>query len=200
MKINSTNIRIIIACVCVFAVLVYATLSKDKDDKDADAAAGSMPEKDMGVKIAMSHGPVKDGLAAFLICEQGQFKLDEPIPLLYGVVYGGLAESEYPTIPAPYPAVDPGNASWFSVTGPDGNDIPYMGVYVTFPLLDPRDVVRLKRRCFRGLFTPNIRYDFKLGTPGLYTIKWHWRIRPQDGISSWVGELVSNEIQIEIVK
>ena len=73
MKINSTNIRIIIVCVCVFAVLVYAALSKDKGGKDANEAARSVPEKDMGVKIAMSHGPVKDGLAAFLICEQSQF-------------------------------------------------------------------------------------------------------------------------------
>jgi len=200
MKINSINIRIIIACVCVFAVLVYSTLSKDKNDKDADEAARSVPEKDMDVKIAMSHGPVKDGLAVFLICEQSQFKLDEPIPLLYGVVYGGPAESEYPTIPEPYPAVDPGNVSWFSVTGPDGNGIPYMGIYVMFPRLDPRDVLQLKPRCFRGRFTPNIRYDFKLDTPGLYTIKWHWRIRPEYGISSWVGELVSNEIQIKVVE
>ena len=200
MKINSTNIRIIIVCVCVFAVLVYATLSKDKGGKDANEATRSVPEKDMDVKIAMSHGPVKDGLAAFLICEQSQFKLDEPIPLLYGVVYYGPAESECPTILEPYPAADPGNISWLSVTGPDGNDIPYMGVYVMFPLLDPRDVLRLKPRSFHGRFTPNIRDKFKLGTPGLYTIKWHWRIRPVDGISYWVGELVSNEIQIEIVK
>ena len=205
MKVTNRSIWIIIVSVCVFALLVYATLSKDKDAKNANEAARSVSEKDMGVKIAMSHGPVKDGLAAFLICEQNQFKLDEPVPLLYGVVYDGPAEpdypaeSEYPTILEPYPAVDPGNISWFSVTGPDGNDIPYMGVYVMFPLADPRDVQRLEHRCFHGRFTPNIRYYFKLGTPGLYTIKWHWRIRPVDGISYWVGELVSNEIQIEIV-
>jgi len=200
MKVTNRSIWFIIVSVCVFALLVYATLSKDKDGKNANEAAKSVPEKDMDVKIAMSHGPVKDGLAAFLICEQSKFKLDEPIPLLYGVVYYGSAESECPTILEPYPAVDPGNISWFSVTGPDGNDIPYMGVYVMFPLADPRDVQRLERRCFRGRFTPNIRYYFKLVTPGLYTIKWHWQIGPEDGISYWVGELVSNEIQIEIVK
>ena len=198
MKINSINIRIIIVCVCVFAVFVYATLSKEKGGKNANETARSVPEKDMDVKIAMSHGPVKDGLAAFLICEQSQFKLDEPVPLLYGFVYDGPAE--YTTIPVLYPAVDSGNISWLSVKGPDGNDVPYMGIYVMFAHPNSRDVLRLGRRCFHGRFTPNIRDKFKLGTPGLYTIKWHWRIRPVDGISSWVGELVSNEIQIEIVK
>jgi len=205
MKVTNRSIWIIIVLVCLLAVLACVTLSKGNNNEDKNRSSTAVPAKDLGVKLAMSHGPVKDGLAAFLICEQSKFKLDEPIPLLYGVVYDGPAEpeypaeSEYPTIPAPYPAVDPGNISWLSVTGPDGNDIPYMGVYVMFPLLDHRDVLRLKHRSFHGRFTPNIRDKFKLGTPGLYTIKWHWRLRPVDGISSWVGELVSNEIQIEIV-
>lgn len=200
MKVSNRSIWIIIVLVCLLAVLACVTLSKGNNNEDKNRSSTAVPAKDLGVKLAMSHGPVKDGLAAFLICEQSQFKLDEPIPLLYGVVYYGPAESECPTILEPYPAVDPGNISWFSVTGPDGNDIPYMGVYVMFPLADPRDVQRLERRCFRGRFTPNIRYYFKLVTPGLYTIKWHWQIGPEDGISYWVGELVSNEIQIEIVK
>jgi len=199
MKVSNTSIWIIIVLVCMLAVLACVTLSKGNNNEDKNRSSTAVPAKDLGVKLAMSHGPVKDGLAAFLICEQNQFKLDEPIPLLYGVVYYGLAESEYPTIPVPYPAVDPGNISWLSVTGPDGNDIPYIGVYVMFPLLDPRDVLRLKRRCFHGRLTPNIRDDFKLCTPGLYTIKWHYRISPTSDASWWTGKLISNEVQFEIV-
>jgi hypothetical protein len=150
------------------------------------------------INIAMSHGPVKDGLAAFLICEQSQFKLDEPLTLLYGVVYGGPAEKV--TILAPGAAVDPGNISWLSITGPDGNDVPYIGVYVMFPLPDPKDALQLRRRRFYGRLAYNIRDSFKLCTPGTYTIKWHCEMRPVDGVSCWTGELVSNEIQIEVVK
>ncbi len=153
--------------------------------------------KPVAISIAMSHGPVKDGLAAFLICERNQFKLDEPVPLLYGIVYNGQDESM--AVPAPNPAVDPSNRSWFSITGPDGNDVPYMGVYATFPRLSPKDVLRLKRRNFHGRLTPNIRGNFKLCTPGIYTIKWHYQIGSIVGDSCWVGELVSNEIQIEIL-
>lgn len=167
-------------------------------------AARAAKPKDMGkpkpidINIAMSHGPVKDGLAAFLICERNQFKLDQPIPLLYGIVYNGPDESM--AVPAPNPAVDPSNRSWFSITGPDGNDVPYMGVYATFPRLSPKDVLRLKRRNFHGRLTPNIRGNFKLSTPGIYTIKWHYKIGDGSGGSWWTGHLVSNEIQIEIVK
>jgi len=150
------------------------------------------------INIAMSHGPVKDGLAAFLICEQNQFKLDEPVPLLCGVVYDGPAERV--TILAPPGAVDPDNISWLSITGPDGNDVPYMGVYVMHPLPDPKDALQLRRHRFHGYLDRNIRGDFKLCTPGTYTIKWHCEMRPVDGVSCWTGELVSNEIQIEIVK
>jgi hypothetical protein len=165
---------------------------------DKNTPSTPVPAKDMGVNIAMSHGPVKDGLAAFLICEQNQFKLDEPVPLLYGIVYNGPDESM--AVPAPNPAVDPSNRSWFSITGPDGNDVPYMGVYATFPRLSPKDVLRLKRRNFHGRLTPNVRDYFKLCTPGIYTIKWHYQIGSIVGDFCWVGHLVSNEIKIEIVK
>lgn len=176
--------------------------SKPNDNMLLEARAAKL--KDMGkpkpvdMNIGMSHGPVKDGLAAFLICEQNQFKLDEPVPLLYGIVYNGPDESM--AVPAPNPAVDPSNISWFSITGPDGNDVPYMGVYATFPRLSPKDVLRLKRRNFHGRLTPNIRDYFKLCTPGIYTIKWYYQIGSIVGVSCWTGELVSNEIQIEIVK
>lgn len=155
-------------------------------------------KKPVDMNIGMSHGPVKDGLAAFLICERNKFNLEQPIPLLYGIVYNGPDESM--AVPAPNPAVDPSNRSWFSITGPDGNDVPYMGVYATFPRLSPKDVLRLKRRNFHGRLTPNIRDYFKLCTPGIYTIKWHYQIGSIVGDSCWVGHLVSNEIQIEIVK
>lgn len=157
--------------------------------------AASIP---VDINIAMSHGPVKDGLAAFLICERKQFKVSDPIPLLYGVVYGGPAE--YMAIPAPYPAVNLGTRSWLSVTGPDGKDVPYMGVYLRPKRLNPKDVLQLRRRHFHGRWTPDIRELFKLSTQGVYTIKWHYQIRSVVGDSCWTGHLVSNEIQIEIVK
>jgi hypothetical protein len=172
-----------------YSMLLAARAAKPKDIEK------SKPED---IKIAMSHGTGKDGLAAFLICEQNQFKLDEPVPVMYGVVYGGPDEKV--TILAPGAAVDPGNISWLSVTGPDGNGVPYTGVYVMFPLPDPKDALQLRRRRFHGYLASNIRYSFKLCTSGTYTIKWHCEMRPVDGVSCWTGELVSNEIQIEIVK
>lgn len=198
MKVTNKITWIVITCMVVFAVLAYVSLCKGNNNEDKNASSTTMSAKDMNVKLPMSHGPVKDGLAAFLICEQNRFKLDEPVPLLYGVVYGGPAEKV--TILAPGAAVDPGNISWLSITGPDGNDVPYIGVYVMFPLPDPKDALQLRRRRFYGRLAYNIRDSFKLCTPGTYTIKWHCEMRPVDGVSCWTGELVSNEIQIEVVK
>jgi len=198
MKVTNKVTWIVITCMVVFAVLARVTLSERKDTDDTNMSATSVPARDMNLKIQMSHGPVKNGLAAFLICERNKFNLEQPIPLLYGIVYNGPDESM--AVPAPNPAVDPSNRSWFSITGSDGNDVPYMGVYATFPRLSPKDVLRLKQRNFHGRLTPNIRDDFKLCTPGIYTIKWHYQIGSIVGDSCWVGHLVSNEIQIEIVK
>ncbi len=198
MKVTNKVTWILITCMFVFAVLARVTLSRANDSKDKNLLSTKTLTKDVNVDIKMSHGPVKDGLAAFLICERNKFNLDQPTPLLYGIVYNGPDENM--AVPAPYPAVDPSNRSWFSITGPDGNDVPYMGVYATFPRLSPKYVLRLKRRNFHGRLTPNIRDDFKLCTPGIYTVKWHYQIESVVGDSCWVGHLVSNEIQIEIVK
>ncbi len=198
MKINSANIRIIIACVCVFAVLVYATFSKDKGGKDADEAARSVPEKDMDVKIAMSHGPAKDGLAAFLKSERKQFKVSEPIPVMFGIV---CSETEKRmTFQPPYGACQPDAFSWFSITGPNDKDIPYTGDWIHFRPVDPKLAIWLTRSRFCGILWSDIRWGYKLDTPGSYTIKWHYRIPPTSDASWWTGHLVSNEIQIEIVE
>ncbi len=207
MKVANTSICIIIVCLCVFAVSGSIILSKDKDrdSEGRNMLANNVPAKDMGVRILMSHGPLKDGLAAFLICEQKKFKIGQPVPLLYGVVYSG--PGQYTTIPALVGAVDPGNMSWLSITGADGKDVPYVAAHPTFPRFNPKDALRLRRGYFHGRLDSSIRDDFKLLIPGLYTIRWHYQMGPSSYLdapgaddSRWLGHLVSNEIQIEIVR
>ncbi len=193
---KSTRPGLITMFISLVALIVCVALSQTQQKPPQPKSVNTSEESP--IPGLLPHGEAKDGLAAFLICERNKFNLDQPTPLLYGIVYNGPDENM--AVPAPYPAVDPSNRSWFSITGPDGNDVPYMGVYATFPRLSPKYVLRLKRRNFHGRLTPNIRDDFKLCTPGIYTVKWHYQIESVVGDSCWVGHLVSNEIQIEIVK
>ncbi len=62
----------------------------------------SRPEKSQAAGL-MPHGPVKDGLAAFLLCHRQQFKLGEPIPLSYGILNIGPGVETEDSIP---PMVD----------------------------------------------------------------------------------------------
>jgi len=195
MKVTNKVTWIVITCIVVFAVLARVTLSERKDTDDTNMSATSVPARDMNLKIQMSHGPVKDGLAAFLICERKQFRIGQPIPVLYGVVYGG--HEKHMTIQAPYPAWVPNLVSWFSVRGPDGKDIPYTGPEPKPIPPNPKDTLRLRRHGFCGIDWPDIRWGHKLSKPGAYTIKWNYRAHPAD--FWWQGELVSNEIQIEIL-
>jgi len=164
---------------------------------DKNTPSTPVPARDMNLKIQMSHGPVKDGLAAFLLCERKQFRIGQPIPVLQGVVYGG--HEKHMTIQAPYPAWVPNLVSWFSVRGPDGKDIPYTGPEPKLMPPNPKNTLRLRRHGFCGIDWPDIRWGHKLSKPGAYTIKWHYRSPAGDGGSWWTGELVSNEIQIEIL-
>ena len=200
MKVSNRKICIIIVSVCVSAALACVALSRpNKEDKDTSSAAAA--SKNLDWKLLMVHGPAKDGLAAFLICERKQFKLGEPIPVLYGVLYGGPEEGM--TIVRPYRAYAPHNFSWFSITGPDGRGVPYKGLYPTWAAPGPKNVLLLERGEFHGRavrVAKPIDRDFIISTPGTYTLTWHYEILPPVDLGCWVGELVSNEVHIEIVK
>jgi hypothetical protein len=181
----------------VFAVLARVTLSRANGSKDKNLLSTKTLTKDVNVDIKMSHGPVKDGLAAFLICERKQFRIGQPIPVLYGVVYGG--PEKHITIQAPYPAWEPNLVSWFSITGPDGKEISYMGPRPKPIQLNSKNTLQLWRHGFCGIDWPDVRWSYKLGTPGTYRFKWNYKIGSGPGGSWWVGHLISNEIKIEVV-
>ena len=199
MKVGNRKIWIIIVSACVSVALACAAVSRpNKQDKDTSSAAAA--SKNLDWKLLMSHGPAKDGLAAFLICERKQFKLGEPILVLYGVVYDGPEEGM--TIVRPQRALDPHNYSWFSVRGPGAGYLRYKGLYADWPLRS-KDLLFLERWEFHGRVgrvAGPIHPDFRISTPGTYKIRWHYEILPPVDLGCWVGELVSNEVQVEIVK
>jgi hypothetical protein len=159
-------------------------------------AAQNMQVLDGKVKVDTCHGPEKDGLAAFLVCQRERFKLGEAITVIYAVTY--LGPGKYITIQPPYPAWEPDLVSWFSITGPDGKDIPYTGPKPRPSPLKAENALQLGKGQSHGIQFPDIGWGHKLATPGTYTIKWNYRIAAEG--SWWQGHLVSNEIQIEIVK
>jgi hypothetical protein len=215
MKSPNTSIWIIIVSVCVSMVLGCVALSTGNNGEGKNTSSPSVPAKSTDLseeqiflqmlqefrknwKPQMSHGPMKDGLAAFLICERKQFKVGEPIPVMIGIVYGKY--EGHMTVYQPLHPIDPCNCSWFSATGPDGKDVPYTGGNLDFFGLDPKGAKRLHRGLFCGRVCNDVRHSYKLDTPGSYTIEWHYEISPALGGSWWHGYLGSNKIQIEIVK
>jgi len=197
MKVTSTNIWIIIVSMCMFAVLASITLSKGNNSEDKKTSSTAVAAKDMDLKLPMPHGPMKNGLAAFLKCERKQFKVSEPIPVMFGIVCGETEKRM--SFQPPYGACQPEDFSWFSITGPDGNDVPYTGRFIHFAPVDPENVIWLAHLRFCGIVWPDIRWGYKLDTPGSYNIKWHYRIPPTSDASWWTGKLISNEVQFEIV-
>jgi len=99
----------------------------------------------------LPHGKVKDGLAAFLLCHRDCFKVGQAIPLSYGIVNIGsglrretnLQEAEENAIFKTriwWLYSEPElqwNYSWFEVTGPDGQNVPYRGGTETLPASAP---------------------------------------------------------------
>ena len=215
MKITNKSIWTIIVSVGMFAVLAGLTLGTGTDGEGKNTSSPSVPAKSTDLskeqiflqeiqefrknwKPRMSHGPMKDGLAAFLICERKQFKIGEPVPVMLGIVYGKY--EGHMTVYQPLGPIDPCNCSWFSVTGPDSKDVPYTGGFIDGWGLDPKGAKRLERGLFCGRVCNDVRDSYKLDTPGSYTIEWHYEIPPAFGGSWWHGYLDSNKIQIEIVK
>lgn len=195
MEVVNTKISIIIVGVCILTATGYVALGKGKNSKDANVAATRVPEKNMHVKLAMSHGPMKDGLAAFLICGQNQFRVGEPITIMLGIAY--LKQSKVQmSVWLPRP-VREGFTSRLSINEPDGKEISHIVGHANYFIPDPNKyTAHLRVGQFVGRYESLRKYhDFI--KPGLYTIKWNYRAHPAK--FWWQGELVSNEIQIEIL-
>ncbi len=154
------------------------------------------------------HGKVQDGLAAFLLCHKNRFEVGEPIPLSHGIILVGprLEPTEethklQAKVWRPFPAVDPDNMSWFEVTGPDGASVPYKGSYVTWatPSPTPSNTAILHHGEFLGRTHSDLceQGTFHLSKPGQYKVRWGYAPWGKEG--PWVGRLISNEVQFEIV-
>lgn len=230
---NATNrkICIVIGSVCVSVVLAYIAQGRDNRDGQESLSAATVPEHQVIlVEIPISHGPVKDGLAAFLMCQQKQFKVGEPIRLMYGVLFRGAEwdmrikprsgavnlgpELNMPKEECPfwYMAIQRPSGlfvrtfhSRLSITGPDGNEVPWVrGPIGCRPIANPNSRIALGPGSFLGKTSLDIHRSYDLNTPGIYTIRWHYRgwhdDRVPESSSWWAGELISNEIQIEIAE
>jgi hypothetical protein len=230
MKVSKTHILIIIVSVYISVVLAFATQSRDSGNQRKNLSAVTGPEHPVIViEIEIPHGPVKDGLAAFLMCPRNQFKLGEPIRLMHGILFRGPEWDM--AIQPPSGAVNPGLEldapdwdcpewdmtiqppagfdirtidSWLKITGPDGNDVAFTGLIGCRPRHHPKNRLRLFPGSFIGKQSYDIRRFYDLNTPGTYSIEWHYGATHEpkvaEGDTWWVGELVSNEVHIEIVK
>ncbi|UCG48962.1 MAG: HEAT repeat domain-containing protein [Phycisphaerales bacterium] len=155
------------------------------------------------------HGEPKDGLAAFLLCQKHRFEIGEPIPLCYGIILVGpgfehVSEEAYKLqlkVWRPWSPVDPNNASWFEVTGPDGASVPYGGLYVTHAVPRPSDEKTVLLRYGECIGRPHLDLcgggAFHLNESGIYKVRWFYE--PLFGGGLWSGKLASNELQVEIL-
>jgi len=154
----------------------------------------------------ITHGNPHKELAAFLTCEGRQFKSEQPIHLSVGVIRtitrvkkgeAGLIRALRLPVIRPIIPGEPGNSSWLSVIGPDGQEVPFKGLSLQF---EPgtRDVIYLLVHDFHGR-TGDLRHSFDLKTSGKYRIRWHYSMNGPLNGGPWIGHIVSNEIQIEIL-
>lgn len=211
-----TSLRWTAVCVVLGAIIAYAAMTSQPNQ-------GSQPKNvrtplESQLTGLLPHGEVKDGLAAFLACELNSFKLGQPVPLSYGILCVGLGLERERT-----PQEDLKNVklerriwwlrmrpelrynySWFEVTDPDGQNVPYRGGTAELKnySLAPSGVVQessvvLYHRQFVGMVFADLRENFDLAKPGVYRVRWGydapWKAGP------WTGRLMSNEIQVEIV-
>ena len=213
-------------CVGLLILIAYVTLSWAQQ-KPPQPKSVSVSENSW-VPGLLPHGEVKDGLAAFLLCHHDCFKVGQAIPLSYGIVNVGsglqretnLQEADEnakfkiriwwlysePELRWTY--------SWFEVTGPDGQDVPYRGMTGTLPGSMPLDEfsVLLHHRQFIGSVFPDLRgwltsdledaedifFDFDLSKPGTYKVRWGYAPVWEGG--PWTGTLMSNEVKFEVVE
>jgi hypothetical protein len=215
MKATNNSIWTIIISSCIFTILAFLSLSKansKNNDKSSNTTPAQHEESFEDSEVAkkyrqkypqlwkprMSHGNASDGLAAFLICEQKQFKRDEPVSVLLGIVNVRLGK--HLTVQPPFGPCKPEDFSWFSIIGtPDGMDVPYTGFIGVSYRPVPERAIKLWDGQFCGM-QYNLRFNYKFEKPGIYTIEWNYRIPRTPNASWWQGHIISNEIQIEIVK
>jgi hypothetical protein len=183
-------------------LLLVGTWSAAKDErKDEQAKVPSPPLATGGI----THGQSDRGLAAFLVTSGRPFQSGGWIALSYGLICTANQpeQIEVPKslkIVRPYPAADPNNHSWFSVSGPDGGGLKYRGEFPHWPRAQPGQVVLLRTGEFIGRTSIHAELHFDFSKPGKYRIRWHYLPDAPEGLEGvWTGELVSNEVQIEIV-
>ncbi|MHC4643168.1 MAG: hypothetical protein ACYS32_16110 [Planctomycetota bacterium] len=214
MKITNKSICTIIVSFCIFTVLASLPFSK-ADNEDNNKSSNTAPSKHTDLieeneeikkyrqkypqlwKPRMSHGNASEGLAAFLKCEQKQFKSNEPVSVMFGIVY--LRIGKPITVQPPYFPYRPEELSWFSIIGtPDGIDVPYKGFIGLSFRPGPERAIRLGVGCFCGMWC-NLRMNYKFDTPGIYTIEWNYFMPNDPNVSWWQGHIISNEMKIEIL-
>ena len=186
------------SCRVVCPMLVVTALIVSGTSVSADDGSPQGPaEEAAGIRLrtgAITHGVPEGERAAFLSGDRGRFVVGEPISLAYGFVAVERAVDDVRlagiVVPRPMMAVDPHNGSWFSVIGPDGEELPYRGFYVCWAANKENQDVSL----WPGEFVGNsseVSFSFDFSQPGEYRLQWHY---------GWDGAgLVSNEIRIEIV-
>ena len=215
-------------CAGLLVVISYVILSQAQQ-KPPQPKSISTYEAPPMVGL-LPHGEVKDGLAAFLLCHRYHFKVGEPIPLTYGIINVGPGlgmettwqeadENAKFKIRIWWLYSEPElrwTYSWFEVTGPDGQDVPYRGMTGTLPGTMPLEFsVLLHHRQFIGSVDPDLRglltsdflgesdledifFDFDLSKPGTYKVRWGYAPVWEGG--PWTGELMSNKVKFKIVK
>ena len=192
-----------VLCMALVALTCGKTLSEEKQK----AVSAEGPQTSFG----MPHGEAKKGLAAFLLCHKKRFQIGEPISLSYGLILvgPGLDKQNEETaklrvrVFKPLSAYDPGNYSWFEVTGPDEQEVPWRGGHDSLPWFSPTG--ENSTILGHGQFTGRSDRDldeygrFDLTRPGIYKVRWGYDPNPADGVWS-SGKLMSNEVQFEILE
>ncbi len=217
----------IVICVGLLALVGYVTLSQAQQKTLQPKCVSAQRLQTPGL---LPHGKVKDGLAAFLLSHRDSFKVGEPILLTYGIINVGSGlewetnvqkteENSKLKTRVWWLGNNPElqyNYSWFEITGPDGNNVPYRGGTATLPnytvapaaVVDKLSVV-LHHRQIVGNHYPDLRGPltsfpgfeksfFDLSKLGTYKVRWGYN--PRWKVGPWTGELMSNEVQLEILK
>ena len=199
-------------CVGLLILIAYVTLgwAQHKPPQPRSVSISQGPQ----VAGLLPHGKVKDGLAAFLLCHHDCFKVGQAIPLSYGIVNIGSGLRRETNLQKAEdnakfkkriwwlqnePA-DQYNYSWFEVTGLNGQNILCRASGGTLPRSAPLNElsVLLHHRQFVGSIFPDLGEVFELNTPGTYKIRWGYDADFEGG--AWTGELMSNEVQFEIIQ
>ncbi len=169
------------------------------EGKEQPSPANPADSSDVTKTVEFTHGTAQNGLAAFLRCDRKRFKIGEPIPLTYGLLYTAkLGDYEKKTFwrPARFWSK---TLSWCSITGPDGKEVPYTDAARDEIVCGPGPgKVSLSHRELIGKYLPDLRDVYKLNGPGTYKVRWNYRGGPV-GNDQWL-HLVSNEVQFEVVK